>query len=558
MTPSTVIFPPISRPSVSSPAWEAGGLSPDASQGQSQDFEELLDQRGPEKGGKQSEDTPEGALQVPLNSPPDPSSLPTLAELSLPMIRWNLTPQSGSPAPQLPEANELIHNNSIAQEDLRSSKQSASESPRPAIAGQNEFPRIPAGAQAPAAPAAAQALATAQALAAAQAPATAPVRAAAQAPATAEAPAAAQALAASAAPAASAALAASAAPAAAQAPATAEAPAAAQASASAQAPAAAQASAAPAAAQVPAATGVSSVLSLPQNIADRQEPVRTSVLPNGQRPADGFKVKTSNHAENTAELDVQEVPLVPEAGDTKRMPVSLQRSITMASPPLMADEADLPPLAIPAHAATRESPVSQAPPVHIGEPDSVPAEISKSGSSQSLSSSLVVGGLPAAASLPGAAPRSPEAVTRTDIAPLIEKVLAAAESLSLSNRGHMDIDVPMQNNETVRVRIELRSGEIHATIRTDSPELREALEKSWPDFSVRTSERGIKLADANFSPLLRDGGSGGQGSRRDPPPDQSPWHHRDLSDTVRQGRSKPSEAANKTPSPVHGPVTLWA
>jgi len=224
----------------------------------------------------------------------------------------------------------------------------------------------------------------------------------------------------------------------------------------------------------------------------------------------------------------------------------------------MADEADLPPLAIPAHAATRESPVSQALPVHIGEPDSIPAEISKSGSSQSLSSSLVVGGPPAAASLQGAAARSSVAVTRTDIAPLIEKVLAAAESISSSNRGHMDLDVPMQNNETVRVRIELRSGEIHATIRTDSPELREALEKSWPDFSVRTGERGIKLADANFSPLLRDGGSGGQGSRRDPPPDQNSWHHRDLSDTVRQGRSKPSEAANKTPSPVHGPVTLWA
>jgi hypothetical protein len=126
----------------------------------------------------------------------------------------------------------------------------------------------------------------------------------------------------------------------------------------------------------------------------------------------------------------------------------------------------------------------------------------------------------------------------------------------------MDLDVPLRDNETVRIRVELRSGEIHATIRTDSPELREALEKSWPDFAVKTGERGLKLADANFSPLRQDAGGSPGGQGRDHRPEQNSWQHQHGGQPSQGGRTaqpRTPEAVppNKAPAAA-GPMTLWA
>jgi hypothetical protein len=157
------------------------------------------------------------------------------------------------------------------------------------------------------------------------------------------------------------------------------------------------------------------------------------------------------------------------------------------------------------------------------------------------------------------------AAGRSDFSSLLERVWEAAETLPSSHRGRIDLDVPLRDNENVRVRVEMRSGEIHATIRTDSQELREALEKSWPEFANKTNDRGLRLGDANFSSMRQEGSGGqsGEGSRRDPYPEQqNGWQQHSGGQPSHAGRPSQSRSAekapaSKVPSPA-GPVTLWA
>ncbi|MEI8387137.1 MAG: hypothetical protein WCG76_06025 [Verrucomicrobiota bacterium] len=208
---------------------------------------------------------------------------------------------------------------------------------------------------------------------------------------------------------------------------------------------------------------------------------------------------------------------------------------------------------------------TEQPSARSSEQERTPDDPSKTApASQRSAESPPVIAVPTAAALAGPAARIPETAApgRSDLSPIIEKVWEVAESFSSAHQGRMDLDVPLRDNETVKIRVELRSGEIHATIRTDSPELRDALEKSWPDFAVKTGERGFKLADASFSLLRQDAGGSPGGQGRDHRPEQNSWGHRDGGQPAQAGgqaqpRTPDAPPPNKAPATA-GPMTLWA
>jgi hypothetical protein len=215
-------------------------------------------------------------------------------------------------------------------------------------------------------------------------------------------------------------------------------------------------------------------------------------------------------------------------------------------------------------------------PARIGEQKNASGEASLPSPPVSLrgpgsESPPVISGVTAAGGFTGPRISETSAAGHSDLSSIMARVWEAAETLPSSHRGRIDLDVPLRDNENVRVRVELRSGEIHATIRTDSQELREALEKSWPEFANKTNERGLRLGDANFSPMRQEGSGGqsGEGSRRDPYPEQqNAWQQH--SGGQHSGGGRPSQAgrplqrrsaedapSGKVPPPA-GPVTLWA
>ena len=99
---------------------------------------------------------------------------------------------------------------------------------------------------------------------------------------------------------------------------------------------------------------------------------------------------------------------------------------------------------------------------------------------------------------------------------LLKSLTPELEKFRQTSRSQMQLDLPVGENETVRIRLSLRAGELHSTFITDSPELREALQKAWPEFAQASRDRGFRLGDPNFQQSFQGNDTAfGQNKRRD-------------------------------------------
>jgi hypothetical protein len=90
------------------------------------------------------------------------------------------------------------------------------------------------------------------------------------------------------------------------------------------------------------------------------------------------------------------------------------------------------------------------------------------------------------------------------------------EKFRQTGRNQVQIDIPVGDNESVRIRLSLRAGELRSTFITESPELREALQKAWPEFAQTSRDRGMRLGDPTFQQGSQGNDSSfGQNTRRD-------------------------------------------
>jgi flagellar hook-length control protein FliK len=90
------------------------------------------------------------------------------------------------------------------------------------------------------------------------------------------------------------------------------------------------------------------------------------------------------------------------------------------------------------------------------------------------------------------------------------------EKFRQTGRNQMQLDIPVGENESVRIRLSLRAGELRSTFITESPELREALQKAWPEFAQTSRDRGVRLGDPSFQQGFQGNDSAfGQNARRD-------------------------------------------
>ena len=89
------------------------------------------------------------------------------------------------------------------------------------------------------------------------------------------------------------------------------------------------------------------------------------------------------------------------------------------------------------------------------------------------------------------------------------------EKFQQTGSNQLQLDIPMGDQESVRIRISLRAGELHSTFITESPELREALQKAWPEFAQNSRDRGYRLGDPSFQQSFQGNDTtSGQNNRR--------------------------------------------
>lgn len=150
---------------------------------------------------------------------------------------------------------------------------------------------------------------------------------------------------------------------------------------------------------------------------------------------------------------------------------------------------------------------------------------------------------------PEARPSSPSSPAAQASA-LLKSLGPELEKFRQTGRSQIQLDLPVGNNETVRIRLSLRAGELRSTFITESPELREALQKAWPEFAQATRDRGFRLGDPNFQQSFQGNDTAfGQNTRRE-------------SSFAPSENSAPSPAPRKTaparPTTAQPSTALWA
>lgn len=143
----------------------------------------------------------------------------------------------------------------------------------------------------------------------------------------------------------------------------------------------------------------------------------------------------------------------------------------------------------------------------ISERNGVAGISGSGGSAESQLGQAGTGSAQAPANLfPAASKEAPQAA-----ASLLKTLGAELEKFRQSGESQVQLDVPVGDGESVKVRLNLRAGELRSTFITDSAELREALQKAWPDFAQTSRDRGFRFGDPSFQNAFSQNPSNPQG-----------------------------------------------
>jgi hypothetical protein len=119
--------------------------------------------------------------------------------------------------------------------------------------------------------------------------------------------------------------------------------------------------------------------------------------------------------------------------------------------------------------------------------------------------------------------------------------------------SQIQLDLPVGENESVRIKLSIRGGEIRSTFITESPELREALQKAWPEFSQHSRDRGFRIGDPAFQQSFQESSANlGQNDRRQSETGTREANEGFVTAPIRKSLSKPSQASNAQST------ALWA
>jgi flagellar hook-length control protein FliK len=128
------------------------------------------------------------------------------------------------------------------------------------------------------------------------------------------------------------------------------------------------------------------------------------------------------------------------------------------------------------------------------------------------------------------------------------------EKFKQSGQSQIQLDLPVGENESVRIRLNIRAGEIRSTFITESPELREALQKAWPEFTATHRSPTLQFGESNFQDGLsrQNDAAFDQGRRRQYQQDADFQTTGIKPFTVKPQQQNPSNTTRQ------GQVNLWA
>ena len=142
-----------------------------------------------------------------------------------------------------------------------------------------------------------------------------------------------------------------------------------------------------------------------------------------------------------------------------------------------------------------------------------------------------------------------------DVSAVLKTLSVEMEKVKHSAQNRLELDLPVSEVETVKIRLHVRGEEIRTTFVTSSPELREALQKSWPEFASNQRDRNFRFSDPSFQNPNSQNNSFSQNQRQ-----QTYEQSSDDANQYQGGpRSQATVTRNKpTNTTPDGKVSLWA
>ena len=142
---------------------------------------------------------------------------------------------------------------------------------------------------------------------------------------------------------------------------------------------------------------------------------------------------------------------------------------------------------------------------------------------------------------------------------LLKSLAPEIEKFQQTGQSQVQLDLPVGDNESVKIRLSLRAGEIRSTFITESPELREALQKAWPDFTATHRTQGIRFGESQFQdsfPRNQDAASE-QGRQRQ---NQQEALSSDFPSRQQKAKSNPHTSLQALPNSKTSStsINLWA
>lgn len=136
---------------------------------------------------------------------------------------------------------------------------------------------------------------------------------------------------------------------------------------------------------------------------------------------------------------------------------------------------------------------------------------------------------------------------------LFKSLASELDKFKQTGNSQIQLDLPVGEQESVRIKLSLRGGEIRSTFITESPELREALQKAWPEFSQNSRDRGYRLGDPAFQQGFQENSANlGENNRRQS--DNRPYETGEaFSSTNLRKSTSPRSTTSQIPS-----TALWA
>ncbi len=150
--------------------------------------------------------------------------------------------------------------------------------------------------------------------------------------------------------------------------------------------------------------------------------------------------------------------------------------------------------------------------------------------------------------------RSQSASPTAKATSLLKSLPIELEKFKQSGQSQIQLDLPVGENESVRIRLNIRAGEIRSTFITESPELREALQKAWPEFTATHRSPTLQFGESNFQDGLsrQNDAAFDQGRRRQYQQDADFQVTGIKPFTVKPQQQNPSNTTRQ------GQVNLWA